>query len=569
MAISTETILLRVEGQTDGAVRATEKLVEAQKKLGQAASGAGQALQQATVPATSMFGKIGEGLKSAGVDVKTFSGGLRDIGKGMTFDLIRTGLKSLNTDLNSTAESALSAGVSGASMGAAFGGPLGAAIGGAAGALVGLVRHTDEQTGASKRAAAAAREHAAALKLVAEGETKARGARRDARQDFELAQKENSAASAKVAEQIKKFGAASEGAYADKLRAKRALEDAEDLRESLNKAGGNIWLEERKQYRERERAIEDITAARKKAYITDEEAEKRLAALNKVEEKATEVAKKRVEVTYANVQAALAARGVTQRTDTAGPTIGFSASLGSIADTNVYNEYGTLQDEQGLLDRIEVDRRKNQFNEGLGAIGAAAGADAKRKNLLESSFGKIDEINAYKTAFDGLSGAVTAGMDAWISGSESAGIAIKKFVGSYLAGLASQMAIEALKYEAYAIASLVPGPFFNPAAAAGYATTGALFAAGAVAAGVAAAAAGGGGGVAPKGGGGASGGTGGGGRPDGGSVNSPGMGDTRERSNKTVVIFGDPFAEGSPRMRREQAARAIRRAGGGTGWSDE
>ena len=310
MAIQTETIVLKVEGQTDGAVRATEKLAAAQKKLQREVQGASKAMSE--VPATKtagLIGRIGDGFKTAGIDAQSFNQGLRDIGKGLVFDRIRQELKGLGSDIDSTAKSALAGAANGAAMGAAFGGPWGAAIGGAAGALVGLIRNTDRQTEASLRAAKAAKTHAEALKLIQQGDTTARLAREKARHELVEANAEVARANEIVAEHMRKAGHATEFALAVQLKARRAAEDAQDAYNALEKLGGDIWLEERTRAKERKRALEDLELARKHANVSTEVYDKRLAALNGTEEKAIEVVKKRTAalVEYANVAAALRA----------------------------------------------------------------------------------------------------------------------------------------------------------------------------------------------------------------------------------------------------------------------
>lgn len=176
------------------------------------------------------------------------------------------------------------------------------------------------------------------------------------------------------------------------------------------------------------------------------------------------------------------------------------------------------------------------------------GADSK--SALEQTFGPLAQFDAYATAFQTLSGAVGSAMSAWIDGSMSAGKAFKAFVAEAVKGLAVQMSIEALKNGAYAVGSLIPGtPFFNPAAAAGYAKTAALFAAGAVAAGAAAKGLGGSGGAPATGGG-----------YSGSAPSTVGPTAGSERSTERIVVVGDSFAEDSPRNQQRKAQRMVRRA---------
>lgn len=189
---------------------------------------------------------------------------------------------------------------------------------------------------------------------------------------------------------------------------------------------------------------------------------------------------------------------------------------------------------------------------------------AGQRSFLESTFGKLEDFNAYATAFGMLTGSVTSAMDAWITGSMSAGDAVKAFIGQALKGLASQMAIEALKHGAYAIGSLAFGDLRGAgthAAAAG--AFGAAAAAAAVAArefgGGASASGGGAGGRDHRG----AGGSAGGGGSSGGSVDSPGSGSHDSeglRKESVVIVYADPFADGSPTQRRQNAERFAQRA---------
>lgn len=194
---------------------------------------------------------------------------------------------------------------------------------------------------------------------------------------------------------------------------------------------------------------------------------------------------------------------------------------------------------------------------------AAAKASSQRQSLLAKTFGPIGEFDLYSKAFQSLSGAVTSAYDAWVSGSESASVAFKKFLGSAIQGIGKQMLIESIKYGAYAIASLVPGPTFNPGAAAGYAGTAAAFAAGSIIAGVAAQELGAGGGSSGAGGGHASTSSGGGSSGGSGSGGSGGNGNNKQQP--IIYVIGEAFANSTPRMRRLEAQQTVQRAQGKTG----
>ncbi len=172
----------------------------------------------------------------------------------------------------------------------------------------------------------------------------------------------------------------------------------------------------------------------------------------------------------------------------------------------------------------------------------------KEQSFLENSFGKLEDFNKYKMAFDTLTGAVSASMNAWIDGSGSAGKAFKHFIADALKGLASQLMVESLKHGAYALGSLA---FGDVSGAGRHAAAALAFGAGAAAAAVAAkelgttagdanaakasAAAGGGSG---SGGGGRGGGDSGGARP-------------------IIIVTGDDMTRQTDRMRAINARRYI------------
>lgn len=169
------------------------------------------------------------------------------------------------------------------------------------------------------------------------------------------------------------------------------------------------------------------------------------------------------------------------------------------------------------------------------------------QSKLEGVFGPLSDFNAYRAAFDGLTGAVGSALGAWIDGSMSAGKAFKAFISEAVKGIAIQMTIEALKHGAYAIGSLAYGDLRGAAlhgkAAAGFAA-GAIIAAGA-AKGLApgASAPSGGGGYSPS------------------APNSIGGGTASGSSGTNVtIVYGDAFAEDSPRQRALTATKLVNRA---------
>jgi hypothetical protein len=232
-------------------------------------------------------------------------------------------------------------------------------------------------------------------------------------------------------------------------------------------------------------------------------------------------------------------------------------------DTRTQSRPG-FQIDTSLLDQdAQIGSALDAFNEQT-SRGAryAASQTSRNETFLAKTFGPVEEFNLYKEAFAGLTTAVGGAMSAWIDGSMSAGQAIKKFISEALKGLAIQMGIESLKHGAYAIGSAA---FYDYAGAAKHAQAAAAFALGALAAGGGARALGGGGGAgASAGGGGAS--SAGSSTPVQSGVLNFGKGNSGK--SNVVVVYADPFAEGSPGTRRRNARKVMERARGGSDWED-
>ncbi len=201
---------------------------------------------------------------------------------------------------------------------------------------------------------------------------------------------------------------------------------------------------------------------------------------------------------------------------------------------------------QAIIDKAGADSAQNE-------------RQTKSTKALAKVFGPIGDFDLYKEAFKSLEGAVSSSMNAWIDGSMSAGEAFKKFIGDAVKGLASQMLVEAIKNTAYAIGSLVPGPTFNPPAAAGYFLAAAEFAAGAATAAIVAKELGAGGGSTSS----ASAGKGGG---AGSSAPStlPANSNTQPQGDK-IIVYADSYADDSPRMKTLKAQKLLALAGIGNG----
>lgn len=205
----------------------------------------------------------------------------------------------------------------------------------------------------------------------------------------------------------------------------------------------------------------------------------------------------------------------------------------------------------GDTDRIRTNeawnRRLQGYRDRGKDLGAGSGIRAYQKSQLEQMFGPLEQFNAYKMAFDALAGSVSAAMNAWIDGSKSAGEAARAFVGDFVQSLSVQLAVEAIKHGAYAIASIIPGPFFNPAGAAGHAKAAAAFAAGSAVAAAAARGLHGGGGAAPS--------SGGGGGAGGGSpiIGGGNQGGLPGGGQPQIIVIGNTWARETPRAQALEA----------------
>lgn len=200
---------------------------------------------------------------------------------------------------------------------------------------------------------------------------------------------------------------------------------------------------------------------------------------------------------------------------------------------------GQQADVQGLLDEFNKTKLPEIVAKSYGEF-----QGRQRASFLESTFGKLDEFNLYKSAFDGLSSAVVSGFEAWITGSESFGEAFRKTLAKTMLGQSLEMAAMALKATAMGIFAGVTGGW---PAAAPYFVSAAEFGAAAIAFGVGASllgAGGGGGGAAPS--------------PSAPYVGGGSVGG----QTQSVIVIGDSFADDTPRMRRLRAERLVNAARG-------
>lgn len=164
----------------------------------------------------------------------------------------------------------------------------------------------------------------------------------------------------------------------------------------------------------------------------------------------------------------------------------------------------------------------------------------RRQTMLESIFGPVEEVDAYAVAFQGLETVVSAGFEAWISGSKSVGAAMKEALHGFAKNLAGEALLQALRHGAYALGSLA---FGDAKGAAAHGISAAKWGAVAVAAGVVGKV------TAPS------------ASATGNSYAAAGIGGggvgsgSSDRNFSMTVVMGDQFAGDSPRY----VARKVRR----------
>lgn len=190
------------------------------------------------------------------------------------------------------------------------------------------------------------------------------------------------------------------------------------------------------------------------------------------------------------------------------------------------------------------------FNQGEGARRTAEAygdyAMGKQSSWMEKTFGPVGQFDAYASAFQGFTGAVTSSYEAIVTGSESAGKAFKKAIASAVMATGAQALVEGLKESAWALGSLAIG---NMGAAATHGLAAAKWGAVAVAAGLAARSLGAGGGASSA--------------PSSGSApNVSGSGGGGPAGRNITIVYGDSYAEDNPRSRQLRAERDIERAMG-------
>lgn len=163
---------------------------------------------------------------------------------------------------------------------------------------------------------------------------------------------------------------------------------------------------------------------------------------------------------------------------------------------------------------------------------------------MEKTFGPPEQFDLYKDAFQGFTDAASAGYTALVTGSESAGKAMKRVIAQSIMAEGQHMLIRALREAAEAIAALAHG---NLPKAGTHALAAAKFGAGAAIAGVVAHSLGAGGA------------TGSAGASAGGATGGARASNDNAPRNTTVVL-GHGWDDETPRQRAAKLARANRQA---------
>lgn len=228
---------------------------------------------------------------------------------------------------------------------------------------------------------------------------------------------------------------------------------------------------------------------------------------------------------------------------------------GAIADFNaakagaeIYADSAqAFQDNLSQIGGASLEEWKNFFSDGdIASWARILDMSGEREpTLLERMFGTKEEFDGYKIGWDALTGAVTAGYDAMVDGTEDVGKAIQKSIAGALKALGSKLLIRGLEEEAEAIVS------FDPR----HALAGAAFIAAAGVAGALAHELGGSGPSAGAGGGG------------GRSASGPPRGGGDGGGSRTIVYAvtsTDP--DDTPRMQQRRAARYFAQGFGEVGY---
>jgi len=234
--------------------------------------------------------------------------------------------------------------------------------------------------------------------------------------------------------------------------------------------------------------------------------------------------------------------------------VGTAAEFGGyLGDVGAANQNAARQDEVAAQRWAATMEQNRRFAVEM-AQTAEDAARTKKQTFLESTFGKLEEFDQYGAAFDTLKGAVASGFNAWITGAESVGTAVRRSIAQSLGGYAIEMAGMALVSAAHGIYHLT-----NPLTAAqgaGELAAAAKYTAAAIGLGALAKLASPAASGAP-----ASGGSATGGRA-GRNQDHRGAGDgggPRSAGQSTVIVLGGDYSDDSRRVRERNAYAAFTR----------
>ena len=226
------------------------------------------------------------------------------------------------------------------------------------------------------------------------------------------------------------------------------------------------------------------------------------------------------------------------------------ANENAAADAKYAADQQRLAEQQRWAATMEQNRRWAVDQ----ADAAASASKAREQSFLESTFGKIEEFDQYAAAFDTLKSAVTSGFNAWITGAESVGTAVRRSIAQALGGYAIEMAGMALVSAAHGVYHLT-----NPLTAAqgaGELAAAAKYTAAAIGLGTLAKLASPAGNGAPATGGSASGGRAGRNQDHRGASDGGGA---RTVGQSTVIVLGSDYGDDSRRVRERNAYAAFTR----------
>ena len=233
----------------------------------------------------------------------------------------------------------------------------------------------------------------------------------------------------------------------------------------------------------------------------------------------------------------------TDWSETGGATAG-ALSQSMAADGVARDMYGNPVDLSAQAANVLFDLYEERTQQWLERTKANAG-----QNLLDQMFGDNGAINAKMEALDALTSTATAGYNALVDGTMSAGAAMKMAFADAIKTLGAKMLVLSIGETAAGFAAIASGYGFG--AAAPHFKAAALYGAGAAAAGLAAASIGTSGGASAGGGASPT-------APDSrGSSASSGNGSTDR-----IIVYDDAFADNNAHERRLRAEKLVRRVTG-------